>query len=81
MAVTGVAEKLKPLLYKLSRLKLISKGHTKLFYSAQNPIYSSVLEQNVWGQALNRIAVEQISSEQAADEAITQIKEIFAAWR
>ncbi len=61
--------------------KTLTKGHTKLFYSAQNPIYSSVLEQNVWGQALNRIVVDKISAEQAADEAIKQIKEIFAAWR
>ena len=60
--------------------KTLTKGQTRLFYSAQNPIYSSVLEQNVWGQALNRIAVDKISAEQAADEAISQIKEIFAEW-
>lgn len=61
--------------------KTLTKGKTKLFYSAYNPIYSSVLEQNIWGQALNRIAVDKISAEQAADEAIAQIKEIFAAWK
>ena len=60
--------------------RTITEEPTRLFYSAQNPIYSLVLEQNIWGQALNRIAVDQISPEQAADEAISKIKEIFAEW-
>ncbi len=60
--------------------KTLTEGSTKLFYSAQNPRYSSVLEQNVWGQALNRIIVDKISPQQAGDEAITQIKQIFAQW-
>ena len=60
--------------------KTLTQGQTKLFYSVQNPIYSSVLEQNVWGKALNRIAVDKISPQQAADEAIAQIKTIFQQW-
>jgi multiple sugar transport system substrate-binding protein len=58
--------------------KTLTEGQTKLFYSVQNPIYSWVFEQNIWGKALNRIAVNKISPEQAADEAIAQIKTIFA---
>ena len=58
----------------------LTKGQTRLFYSAQNPIYSFVLEQNIWGKALNRIVVDGISPEQAADEAIARIKKIFAEW-
>lgn len=60
--------------------KTLTEGSTKLFYSAQNPRYSSVLEQNVWGQALNRIVVDKISPQQAGDEAIAQIKQIFTQW-
>ncbi|MEM7757973.1 MAG: ABC transporter substrate-binding protein [Cyanobacteria bacterium P01_A01_bin.40] len=60
---------------------LTNEGQTRLFYSVQDPIYSSVLEENLWGQALNSIALNKISPEQAADEAIAQIKKIFAEWK
>lgn len=60
--------------------KTLTTGQTRLFYSAQHPAYSLVLEQNIWGEALNSIAVAKISPEQAADKAISQIKEIFAQW-
>ena len=60
--------------------KTLTTGQTKLFYSAQYPAYSLVLEQNVWGQALNSIVVDKVSPEQAADKAIAQIKDIFTAW-
>ncbi len=59
---------------------ITNESQTKLFNSAQNPIYSLVLEQNIWGQALNNIVVNKISPEQAADEAIALIKAIFAEW-
>ena len=58
----------------------LTKGQTRLFYSARYPAYSLVLEQNIWGQALNSIVVDEISPEQAADKAIAQIEEIFAEW-
>ena len=61
--------------------RTITEKPTRLFYSAQNPIYSLVLEQNIWGQALNLIVVDKISPEQAADEAISQIKTIFEKWQ
>ncbi|WP_019508807.1 ABC transporter substrate-binding protein [Pleurocapsa sp. PCC 7319] len=54
---------------------------TRLSYTSLNPAYSLVLKEGIWGQALNRIAVDKISPEQAGDEAISQIKEIFAAWK
>lgn len=60
--------------------KTLTEGHTRLFYSARYPVYSLVLEQNIWGQALNSIVVDKVSPEQAADKAIAQIKTIFAEW-
>ena len=56
------------------------KQQTRLSYTALNPAYSLVLKKGVWGQALNRIAVDKISPEQAADEAIASIKKIFIEW-
>ncbi len=53
---------------------------TRLSYTALNPAYSLVLKNGIWGRALNRIVVEGISPEKAADEAIAQIQEIFANW-
>lgn len=53
---------------------------TRLSYTALNPAYSLVLKQGIWGQALNRIAVDKIPVERAADEAIAQIKGIFNNW-
>ena len=58
----------------------LTSGETKLFYSAKYPAYSLVLEQNIWGQALNDIIVDRVSPEVAAEKAISQIKEIFAKW-
>ncbi|MGL5806813.1 MAG: ABC transporter substrate-binding protein, partial [Xenococcaceae cyanobacterium] len=69
--------------------KTITKGLTRTYYTFQNPAYSKVLQENVWGVALTRIAVDKISSEQAADEAIAlrageaiaKIKQIFSQWQ
>lgn len=60
--------------------KTFTQGKTRLFYTFQNPAYSMVLKENVWGQALKRVLVDRSSSEQAADEAIARIKQIFAQW-
>ncbi|BAU63652.1 extracellular solute-binding protein family 1 [Stanieria sp. NIES-3757] len=62
-------------------VKTLIDQPTRLFYSVQNPAYSVVLEQNIWGQALKTIIVEGISPEQAADNAIAQIQQIFATWQ
>ncbi|MEH2450823.1 hypothetical protein [Nostoc sp.] len=61
--------------------KTLIEGSTRPFYIVQNPAYSLVLKDNVWGKALNRIVVEQISPEQAADQAIARIKQIFDQWQ
>ncbi|WP_292781483.1 hypothetical protein [Nostoc sp. NMS9] len=61
--------------------KTLIEGSTRPFYIVQNPAYSLVLKDNVWGKAINRIVVDKISSEQAADEAIARIKQIFDQWQ
>jgi multiple sugar transport system substrate-binding protein len=58
-----------------------TKQPTRIYYTYQNPAYSIVLKENVWGQALKKVLVENISSQQAADEAIERIKQIFAEWK
>jgi multiple sugar transport system substrate-binding protein len=60
--------------------KTITKGKIRYFYISQNPIYSRVLDENVWGIALNRVIVDKITPEQATDEAIKQIKQIYQEW-
>ncbi len=62
-------------------VKNLIQDQTRPFYYVQNPAYSVVLEENIWGKALNRIVVDGISSEQAADEAIERIEQIFAQWQ
>ncbi|MEH2392639.1 MAG: hypothetical protein V7K21_13630 [Nostoc sp.] len=59
----------------------LTKGLTRPFCIVQNPAYSLVLEENVWSKALNRIVVNSISPEQAADTAIERIKQIFDEWQ
>lgn len=62
-------------------IKTLIDHPTRLFYSIANPAYSVVLERNIWGQALQKVIVEEVSPEQAADLAIAQIKQIFAQWQ
>lgn len=47
-------------------------------YRNLNPKYGRVEEQAIWEKAVNRIAVDGLTPEQAADEAIVQVKEILA---
>ncbi len=60
--------------------KILSKGKTRLSYTYKNPAYSQVIEENIWGKTLNRIVVDRLSPEQATDEAIARIEEIFNEW-
>ncbi|MBW4427839.1 MAG: ABC transporter substrate-binding protein [Nostoc desertorum CM1-VF14] len=60
--------------------KTLITRQTRSYYSSQNPAYCIVLEENLWGKALQRILVDHITPEQSADEAIKQIKQIFAQW-
>jgi multiple sugar transport system substrate-binding protein len=61
--------------------KPVIQEQTRLFYTAQNPAYSLVLKESIWSKALNKVVVDNIPPEQAADEAIAQIKQIFAQWQ
>jgi multiple sugar transport system substrate-binding protein len=60
--------------------KNLLRHQSRLYSYAQNPAYSKVSEQRVWGTAVSRIVVDKRSPEQAADEAIAEIKRIFEAW-
>jgi multiple sugar transport system substrate-binding protein len=66
--------------YIVSATKIFTKSQSCLFYITQNPAYSLVFKENVWSKALIRIVVDQITPEQAADEAITRLKQIFQEW-
>ncbi len=61
--------------------KTLNQGQTRLYAYVENPSYSGVLEENLWGKAIARIVVEKIPPEQAADEAIARIQQIFQKWR
>ncbi len=60
--------------------KILTGKHTRLSYIVDNPAYSQVLAENVWGKALTKVTIEGISPEKAADEAIAKIKTIFVQW-
>ncbi|HLO47514.1 MAG TPA: ABC transporter substrate-binding protein [Kamptonema sp.] len=62
-------------------LKQFTERQIRPFYPVLNPAYVKVQQENVWGQTLNRILKDRLSPEQAADEAIAQIKKIFAEWK
>lgn len=61
--------------------KVLLQGQTRPFYSAYHPAYSVVIEEEIWTRAINRILLEKIPVEQAADEAIDKIKQTFDQWR
>ena len=61
--------------------KTLLEHPTRPFYTAQNPAYSQLQEQHVWGGAIDRMIVGGVSAEQAADETIETIKQIFSAWQ
>ena len=58
--------------------KTIASGKTRPYHNVLNPAYGVFLEENVWGKVLHQMAVEGLSSEAAADQAIARLKEIFA---
>ncbi|MBD3881881.1 carbohydrate ABC transporter substrate-binding protein [Phormidium tenue FACHB-886] len=61
--------------------KLLNSDRTRPFPSVYHPAYSVVTQENVWGKAINRVVVENVSVEQAVDEALNRIKQIFAEWQ
>ncbi|MEM8673361.1 MAG: ABC transporter substrate-binding protein [Cyanobacteria bacterium P01_G01_bin.67] len=60
--------------------KTLTESKIRPIYSSNSPAYSIVLKENIWGQSLEKILLNNISPEQAADEAIARIKEIFQEW-
>jgi len=60
--------------------KTLTRGNIRYFYVAQNPAYSRVLDKNIWGKAINRVIVNDITPEQATDAAILEIKQIYQEW-
>ncbi|MGF1522433.1 MAG: extracellular solute-binding protein [Leptolyngbyaceae cyanobacterium] len=57
--------------------ELLLSDNTRPFPSVYHPAYSIVTKENVWGQALNRMVTDDIAAEQAADDAIARITQIF----
>ena len=55
--------------------------NTRPAYQALNPAYGEVAAQNVWGQIMNKIALGELDSSSAADEAIATIQTIFDDWQ
>ena len=60
--------------------KTLTTSQIRPIYPANSPAYSIVLKENIWGQSLEKIVLNDITPEQAADEAITRIKQIFQEW-
>lgn len=58
-------------------VKTMTEGRSHPFYNVLNPAYGTVMESNVWGQAIYDMAAEGRSAEAAADWAIARIQEIF----
>lgn len=54
---------------------------TRPLNSILYPAYAQLFAENIWGQALEKIVVEGVSPEAAADQIIQQIKTIFAQWK
>ncbi|AIE73637.1 Sugar-binding protein [Synechocystis sp. PCC 6714] len=50
-------------------------------YVVDNPAYSEVLAQNIWGQAIYAVATEKLTPEKATDQAIEKITNIFRQWK
>lgn len=57
-----------------------TQSPTRPFYHAVNAAYAQVQAENVWGQAIGRVVTDDMTSEQAVDEAIAQIQQILSEW-
>src|SRR3989442_674825 len=53
----------------------------KVFEHYKNPAFSQLYDENVWGKAMARIAIDKWSADRAADEAIERMKAIFAGYK
>jgi len=55
-----------------------TEHQTHLFEDSTNPAYSQIHSKNIWGKAIVKVLIENLSPTEAADLAIKQIKEIFS---
>ena len=55
-----------------------TKSQTRLLHNSINPAYSQIDSENIWGKAMAKVLIEGLSPTAATDQAINQIKEIFA---
>jgi multiple sugar transport system substrate-binding protein len=53
----------------------------KAFEHWKHPANSQVYDENVWGKAMARVAIDKWAPEKAADEAIERMKTIFAGYK
>ncbi|MDJ0594053.1 MAG: ABC transporter substrate-binding protein [Pleurocapsa sp. MO_226.B13] len=60
--------------------KTLIESKIRPIYPSNSPAYSIVLQENIWGQSLEKILLNGVTPEQAGDEAIARIKKIFAEW-
>ncbi|MEC4986265.1 MAG: ABC transporter substrate-binding protein, partial [Oscillatoria sp. PMC 1076.18] len=60
--------------------KMLTERPTRPLYYTRNPAYTQVLEEHIWGKAINRILNDDLSPEKATQEAIARIEEIFEQW-
>jgi multiple sugar transport system substrate-binding protein len=57
------------------------KRDNKVFEHYKHPAISQVYDENLWGKAMARIAIDKWPAERAADEAVERMKAIFAQYK
>jgi multiple sugar transport system substrate-binding protein len=62
-------------------IHVLTQELTRPTATAYHPAYSAVVSERVWTKAIHRILVDRISVEQASDEAIARVKQIFRQWQ
>ena len=53
----------------------------RVFDHYKHPAFSQVYDENVWGKAMARIAIDKWPADKAADEGIERVKAVFAAYK
>ena len=57
-----------------------SLRHTQLPFNVLNPAYSEVMNQKIWGKAIQAVAEKRLPPAQAVDDAMKAIAVIFKEW-
>ncbi len=70
----------------IARLRVVTNYRyqdrdNKAFEHWKHPANSQVYDENIWGKAMARIAIDKWAPEKAADEAIARMKAIFAGYK